>query len=145
MRSQVKDFLLKSQHIRARIKAKQDRIRSWEELATSITAPMAGDGGSTPTRDVKKMERYMVEILSLENEIMDQIYELQKAEREFHEVVSQLPNPAMQLLLELRYLNGLTFMEIAGEIHYSYRWVIELHKKSLQALEECMRLHDEKA
>lgn len=142
MSNKAKEFLLQSQHIRARIKAKQDRIRSWQELATSITAPISGDGGSTPTRDVKKLERYMIEIADLENEILDQIYDLQKAERTFYAVTGLLNNPAMQLVLELRYLNGMNFIEISGKIHYSYRWVIELHKKALQKLEECMLLHD---
>lgn len=140
MSSKAKEFLLQSQHIRARIRAKQERIRSWQELATSITAPIAGDGGSTPSRDVKKLERYMTEVVSLENEILDQIHDLQQAERDFYTVTSQLNNPAMQLVLELRYLNGLNFMEISGRIHYSYRWVIELHRRSLQKLEECMQM-----
>ena len=73
----------------------------------------------------------MDKVLEIEAEINREIDELQEVCREIKAVLNQLEDDTLRLLMEYRYLDGLTFEEIAVKMHYSWRWVIKLHGKAL--------------
>lgn len=46
--------------------------------------------------------------------------------------IHAIENPDHEFILELRYINGLTWEEIADEMGYSVRHVHRLHEKALE-------------
>lgn len=89
-----------------------------------LQAPGGGESGSP-------VERPMDKVLEIEAEINREIDELQEVCRGIKTVLGQLEDDTLRLLMEYRYLDGLTFEEIAVKMHYSWRWVIKLHGKAL--------------
>ena len=101
----------------------------WWSLCLKTTpslsqAPGGGESGSP-------VERPMDKVLEIEEEINKEIDELQEVCRGIKTVLGQLEDDTLRLLMEYRYLDGLTFEEIAVKMHYSWRWVIKLHGKAL--------------
>ena len=57
------------------------------------------------------------------------------AERErLEEKLSRIQDEKARTLLELRYLHGLSWEEVAENMFYSLRWVMKLHRRALQRL-----------
>ena len=101
----------------------------WWSLCLKTTpslsqAPGGGESGSP-------VERPMDKVLEIEAEINREIDELQEVCRGIKTVLGQLEDDTLRLLMEYRYLDGLTIEEIAVKMHYSWRWVIKLHGKAL--------------
>ncbi len=141
MNNEIKAFLSQAQRIRAMIRVKQERLQGWQDLATAISNPLDGNG-SNPSRDVKKLERYMSEILDLEGQIQNDIYLLIQLESNIEALIKGVGDPVQQTILEMRYLKGMSFIEISLRVNYSYRWVLELHKRALDEIgKECTSLH----
>ena len=105
-----------------RIAARQKRIEEWRQIAESITAnpENASSGGGYPT---SKTENCVVAIMTLQEEIKDEIKEL-------------VEDLNFKTVLELRYLSYLRWEEIAVRMNYTFRWTQELHRRALLALQE---------
>ena len=68
----LKEFLNQGYHAKARIRAKEERIENWRQIAESITAQIRPDsaGSSLPS---KKVEDCACNIVDLQNEIKEEI------------------------------------------------------------------------
>ena len=119
-----------------RIAARQKRIEEWRQIAESITAnpENASSGGGYPT---SKTENCVVAIMTLQEEIKDEIMEIADFERQIiKELVADLN---FKTVLELRYLSYLRWEEIAVRMNYTFRWTQELHRRALLALQEAAK------
>ena len=61
---------------------------------------------------------------------LDQLLEL----REHIEAAIEGLPPNDRLLLRLRYIDGLTWEQVAVELHYGYQWTLKRHGRILQRL-----------
>lgn len=132
----VKEFLNQGYHAKARIRAKEERIESWRQIAESITAQIRPDsaGSSLPS---KKVEDCACNIVDLQNEIKEEIAALVHTEREVGKFIKEAPlDETDRFILELRYLNYKKWEEIAVELNYAYRWLMRRHKRAIAVLEE---------
>lgn len=128
-----------------RIAARQKRIEDWRNIAESITAnpENASSGGGYPT---SKTENCVVAIMSLEEEIKDEIIEIADFERQTSQIVRELIEDLnYKTVLEYRYLSYLRWEEIAVKMNYTFRWTQELHRKALIALQEAASSKNSKA
>lgn len=119
-----------------RIAARQKRIEEWRQIAESITAnpENASSGGSYPT---SKTENCVVAIMTLQEEIKDEIMEIADFERQTSQIIKELVEDLnFKTILELRYLSYLRWEEIAVRMNYTFRWTQELHHRALLALQE---------
>ena len=119
-----------------RIAARQKRIEDWRQIAESITAnpENASSGGGYPT---SKTENCVVAIMTLEEEIRDEIIEIADFERQTSQIIKELIEDLnFKTVLELRYLSYLRWEEIAVKMNYTFRWTQELHRRALTALKE---------
>ena len=82
------------------------------------------------------MESALVNLLCLEEEINDDIDQLIDLKRELKTFVAEIENSSYRLLLELRYLGGSTWEEVAAIMGYDVRWVYRLHRKEANELLE---------
>ena len=82
------------------------------------------------------MENTVAKIVDLEMEINEDIDRLVDIKAEIMEIISQADDPICQLLLELRYINGKGWDEIARDIGFDIRTAFRLHGKALKEIEE---------
>ena len=130
-----KAFLNRSYRMNLRIEAKKERIRQWRETAESITSVISGEPHSNSV--TRKIETCAIEIAKLENEILDDIEALCEAEREIQAAINMLEKPNYKTVMELRYLNHMSWEAIAAKMHYSFRWVLTIHDEALKELISC--------
>lgn len=132
----LKDFLNQGYHAKARIRAKEERIENWRQIAESITAQIRPDsaGSSLPS---KKVEDCACNIVDLQNEIKEEIAALIQAEQEVGKFIREAPlDETDRFIMELRYLNYKKWEEITVELNYAYRWIMRRHKRAIAVLEE---------
>ena len=116
--------------------AEQDRLMAeiarWRSLAEwvspSLSGMPAGSGG--PGRMIAAVEC----LDELEAELAEQIVERVTIRREIGQAIDRLPDERLARLLRLRYIDGMTWDQVAVEMHYSYRQVCNLHSQALTRL-----------
>lgn len=129
----AKEYLSQYKTLNSEINAKLEQKQQLFELATSV-APSTTHGASGNVSD--KVGRTVAKLLDLEREINADIDRLVDLRRDIEEVIAGIPDERLRMLLELRYVNGLTFEEISRRMDYSFSQIRRLHKKSLDFLKD---------
>ena len=58
-------------------------------------------------------------------------------------MIHSIDDPDYRSVLELRYLDYMSWEEIAGKMKYGKRWVYSKHKSAIEAFEAAMKtVHD---
>ena len=125
-------YLSRYRRMSARIDRLLEEKRRWWELALKITpslsqAPGGGENGS-------RVERPMDKVMEIEAQITREIDELYTVRQEIKGTLSQLEDENLKLLMEYRYIDGLTWEQVAVEMNYSYMQICRLHGKALNAI-----------
>ena len=81
------------------------------------------------------IEDAVIKIIELENEINKDVLELVEIKAQIMDSIKAVQDPELQLLLELRYLNYVSWEQIALKLSFSIDNVFKLHKKALDAVE----------
>ena len=126
----AKEYLNQGYRINEHIDAKIGQIAMLRELATKTNVTLSDMPGN-PNRDNSRVEDTILRIIELENEINNSIDELVKLKREITEVVDAVDDSQERLVLNLRYLNFMTWEKIADKMECSVRNVHILHSKAL--------------
>lgn len=129
---EAKAFLNRGYRSRERIKAMEERIGQWQQIAESITAEIKPVVvyNSLPS---KKVEECAINIVDIQNEIRGEIDSLVAIEREIDRAITAaVDDPTLKAVLEMRYLNCLKWEEIAVRLNVTFRWVMTLHKRALK-------------
>ena len=101
----------------------------WKCLAMKVTqnfspTPGGGESGSA-------IERPMDKVDELERKITQAIDELADIRMEIEDVLGQLEDDTLRELMEHRYIDGLTWEQVAEKMHYSWRHTCRLHGEAL--------------
>ena len=126
-------YLSRYRRLNQRIDRLLEEQGRWREKAMRITpvlSPVPGGGGSG-----SPIERPMDKVLEIDVEINREIDELQIVRQEIRAALNQLEDENLELLMEYRYIDGLTWERIAEKMDYSRQWVFSLHGKALQKIE----------
>lgn len=119
-----------------RIADRRERIESWRQIAKSITANPEHSGGSGGGPS-NKVEKCVLGIMELEEEILDEIEEIKSRESENGKIIAAfVQDPNYKRILELRYLSYKRWEEIAVSMGYTFRWTQMLHARALQQLKD---------
>lgn len=125
-------YLSRYRRINARINRLLEEQGRWREIAMRTTPSMSqapGGGGSG-----SPIERPMDKVLEIDAEINREIDELQTVRQEIRAALNQLEDENLKLLMEYRYIDGLTWEQIAVKMHYGFQWVCKLHGRALNRL-----------
>lgn len=128
----AKEFLQQYQDAEYEIRAKLDQIHRLRELSTSTTQALGGDRVQSSAEN--KLERIVAKIADMESEVDEDIDKLVETKKQVAEVISRVPDAAQRNVLTLRYINGKRWEEIAVDMNYNYRWVLELHGRALREI-----------
>ena len=77
-----------------------------------------------------ELEKYV----EIGEEITKELQKLHRMRREIRSIISTLGDDTLQTLMLYRYINGMTFEEIAVRMHYSYVHVCRLHGQALSQI-----------
>ena len=126
----AKEYLNQGFRINERIDAKIEQIGMLRALAakTSVTlTDMPGD----PNKGRSRTEEMMVKILTLEEEINEDIDRLVDLKADIMHKIAEVEDVECRMLLEKRYLLFETWEQIAGDMGYTVRNIYNLHGRAL--------------
>lgn len=83
------------------------------------------------------LDKAVAELVDAQEKSAAEIAQLTKLETEIACMIDRVPEPCRTLLYE-RYINGLTWEQIAVRMNYSYRRVTQLHGKALKLMKDCL-------
>lgn len=135
--SAVKAYLQKIRLYDAHINNKLAEKRRLFEMATSITATLRDDVVSgTGAKD--RVGDIASKLADIEMEIDRAVDAFVDKKREVQEHIDKLQNPDHVKLLYKRYVEYLSFEQIACDLNFSYRHTTRLHGRALQAIERVL-------
>lgn len=129
----AKEYLNQAYHADRRIESKLSQIESLKSLATRVTSVFS-DMPHSPMPDNHHLEKTIADIIDLENEILNDVSELVDLKREIKNAVNQVQNEKYRTLLELRYLNFLTWEQIAVNLNFSIQHTYRIHDEALKKI-----------
>ena len=130
----AKEYLFQAFRLDQRINSKLEQVSKLRSIAMKASGLRMAERISG-TKENSLMETALVKMIDLENEINDDIDRLVDLKRELVGLIEGVADPSHRLLLEMRYLGGNTWEDIAGKMGYDLRWVYRLHGKALQEFE----------
>ena len=107
----------------------QEELALWESRAQKMTmswstAPGGGLGEGFPAC----VER----ILELREELQQEMERGVRLRRDTWAAIGAIVEPRQRLVLQFRYLDGLTWERIAEKMNITYQWACHLHKLALK-------------
>jgi len=128
-----KEYLLQARYLDERIHSKIQQIESLNELATSCCA-VINDMPGNPNKGGAKMADAVIKIVSLQEEINQDINALVELKHQIMSVINAVPNVEYQTLLEKRYLCFVTWEQIAVDMSYSMQHIHRMHSAALKEI-----------
>lgn len=101
--------------------------------ATKIT-PLLSDMPKGGNGSGNKIERAIERLDSLSGDLEEQAVRMRESMKQVQSAIQTVPDETLQLLLELRYINGYTWEQIAVKMNYSYVHVCRLHGAALNQI-----------
>lgn len=126
----AKEYLQQARALDLLINAKQDELYTLRLTATSVSSPVLCDkvkSGST-----NSAMRIVDKIIALQELINSEIDRLVDLKAEIREKISRVAVPVYVTLLTEKYINGLTFAQIAERLDVDDRTVYRWHGTALQ-------------
>lgn len=135
----AKDFLRRPEKLELKLKNKMAEREQLHTLALRVTAGMGGERVKS-SGSGQKMSSAVEKMVDMDEEINSLVDELVGIKREIASVIEQL-TPTEYDLLHKRYIQGMTFYEIANQRGKVYSWVTTVHGRALknvQSILDCM-------
>ncbi|WMJ83437.1 hypothetical protein ACS3UN_10215 [Oscillospiraceae bacterium LTW-04] len=115
------------------IRRLEEEICRWESRAEKMTSSFSH---APSHRGEDRIQSAVDEIVELRNLLYDRLVDATELRRRIAQVISNVPEQRLQLLLEYRYIDGLTWEEVATALTCDYRWTLRLHDRALALLPE---------
>lgn len=127
-----KAWLLQYRRLDDRIDRLEKEKAEWIERATKMSAPSDGMPHGSGISDAVGFA--VSKAADLAAEINREIDRLADLRREIEAAIRTVPDGTMRDLLRYRYIDAMTFEEVAVRMHYNYRWITRLHGRALSEL-----------
>lgn len=115
----AKDFFNAAARAQKRVRKLQDMLRHYSELATSTTSRITGmPGGAGPG---SKVENAVVGMIDTEGKLREELAQAKKLVSTARAVITLVPVERYRRILDLKYLQGWTFVQVGEEIGYKDR------------------------
>lgn len=131
----AKEYLSQAICLDKMIDNKLEQLDSLKSLSMKVTSTLTHDKVSGGNHVKSSMENAIVKVMDLEDEINDTIDMLVDLKREIIETIHQVNDLNYQLLLEMRYISGKSWEDVALALNYNSRSVFKVHGKALKEIE----------
>lgn len=126
------DWLNRYGKLDREIDRKCEELSRWrsraEKVTTVVTGMPGGSGAGSQLQDA------VDKIMCVEEEINTSIDELRAVREEIEAAIHTVSDETLQTLLQMRYIDGNTFEQIAVNLNYTFRHITRLHRRALQKL-----------
>lgn len=126
----VREWLEKLRIIDERIRVREREIRRLRERRNNLVKAIGQGGSGGPRKDFSAASDKLID---MEREISAEIGELRESRQSIVVAIGVLPE-RLKLLMELRYIEGLRFEDIAGRMHYGRTTVWDMHTDALKII-----------
>lgn len=129
----AKEYLEQVKLFDAHINNKLDELERLKGLVTKVTSTWKGDvvsGGGNQD----KLGDAVARIVDLQREVNQAIDDYIDKQKEIGAILDQIKDPDQLRVLYKRYFDGLTWEQIACDMHMTYRNVCYIHGRALQAV-----------
>jgi len=126
----AKEYLSQAFYINQRINSKLEQALSLRELAEKVTVTLT-DMPKSGSFNAHRKEDILAKLVDTEAEINADIDRLVDLKREISATIDQVPTVDHRTLLELRYVCGKTWDEIAVKMNFSVRNIHIIHSDAL--------------
>lgn len=126
----AKEYLSRYLVAKCEIDALLDQRQQLWDMMTKVTPSLQGDkvqGGKPTTTD-----EILAVYKDLENEIFEKTKDLAIVMREIENAIDNVKDDNQRRVLKYRYINGMTFEQIAVKMYYSWRQLHRIHGQALQ-------------
>lgn len=115
------------------IRSYQEQIKELQEKSLSLKSSSSFTGAPSSGQSKKAVyTAYIEQIICLEEKLQDAIERQLQAEAKTTEYIEQFNDETEKLLLRLRYIEHMSWSEIADEMNYSERHILRLHREILK-------------
>lgn len=132
----AKEYLSQAIWLDQRINSKLEQKKQLETLATRVTVDFTKEKVSGGRSTNSPMEDATVKLIDLCYEINEDIDKLVGLKAEILETISKVDDPVSQLLLQMRYIEGKTWEDVASALNYNNRTVFKIHGRALKEIEK---------
>lgn len=132
------ELLIEYTKLRKKILRLQSQIDEIKERAESLSAWSDSDKVQT-SHDPDKIGKVIAILSDMEDERNDLIIEAAGRMNDIEELLMQLDNPDYALVLQYKYIRGLTYEQTAEKMYCTARWAMKLRRRALRALDERMK------
>jgi len=132
----AKEYLSQAMWLDKMIDNKLEQLDTLKALSMKVTATLNEVKVSGGHHVKSSMENAVGKVIDLGNEINHDIDRLVSLKKEITGVIHQLDNINYQLLLEMRYISGKTWDDVALALNYNSRSVFKVHGRALKEIEK---------
>lgn len=132
----AKEYLSQAMSLDKMIDNKLEQLESLKRLSMKVTSTIQQDKVSGGNHVKSTMENAIVKVIALRDEINDDIDRLVDLKKEILETIHNVTDLNYQLLLEMRYINGKTWDDVALALNYNSRSVFKIHGRALKEIEQ---------
>ena len=123
----LRSDVLTYQHIFDRVDALRDNL---ERITAQYgTEPHGGGSGD-------KMSGMVAQIVDLLNNLCENLITIEKKRYEAEQAIKALP-AQQATVMYLRYIEGMSWGEIAEEMHYNRKHLMKIHRAALERMKVC--------
>lgn len=134
----ARQWLGRARHIDREIDALMATHDETLARLTKVTQSYSDDPVSG-TKDPHRFDK----LAELNETINGKIDMLVDVKQEITEVIYQLEDGRYRALLQMYYVNGLTWEEVAAQMHYTWRWTMKLRRRAIEEIEQVIERHME--
>ena len=132
--SEKKKLLEQYRDIEAEIQRQKDEYNRVMTAATRITPILSGmpRGGNGEDRIGSAAER----LVDIEKRIADEVRRLCQVRERLLRMVNSVEESRLRLILNLRYIDGMTLLKVADKVNYSYMQTRRLLYQALEKIKD---------
>lgn len=128
----AKEYLRQYRTLDLRVNVKLTQIEELRSLAVRLSPTARFDKAGNVT---DKVGRTVSRIVDLERELQNDIDELVQTGEKIRRAINSLTDERLKVILELRYIKGKKWEDIADMLNTELRWIYRLHGRALQVIE----------
>lgn len=126
----LKEYWYITQHL-CNMADRYNKLRAQAERITPVYSPVPGGGSNQD-----KLAKQVSALVDMEIKYQAEFAAARNAMHKVEQLIASLDDYTQRIVLEDRYLSFMKWEEIAVKRGYTYRWVLKLHGKALEALKK---------
>jgi len=139
MNMNAKEYLQQAYRLNELIDSNQKELEQLRALSTSISSgDMSKERVQSSPQSYDKIGNIVAKIVDLNEIINSEIDNFVDLKTDIHNKIMQISDNTEKLILKYRYIEFLTWEEIAVKLGFTFQWVHVLHKKALNNFEKIL-------